>query len=125
MIRLLVVGLGGFLGAIARYSLSTFVQERYVGGFPVGTLTVNVLGCLLAGVLWSVADQRDLLSENARIFPGVGFLGSLTTFSTFGREAVLLVRDGDVGFAATSVAANLIAGLLAFVLGQTVGRLFG
>lgn len=123
MIHFLAVGLGGFVGAIARYGLSSLVQSRLGGDFPAGTLLVNVLGCFLAGALWTLVEERNLFSENARLFAGVGLLGSMTTFSTFGQETVALLREGELRFALLSVALNVAVGLVGVVLGHGAARL--
>ena len=120
--HVLLVGVGGFVGAALRYALSSFVHARYAGAFPAGTLLVNVLGCFLAGALWTLVEERELLSEGARLLVGVGLLGSLTTFSAFSQETFALLRDGELRFALLSVGANLAVGLLAVALGHTLAR---
>jgi len=120
--RLLAVGLGGFLGAILRYWLSSVLLERFRGAFPLGTLAVNVLGCFAIGVLWGWVEEQRALSEHARLFLSVGLLGGLTTFSTFGLETVTLWRDGEESLALGSIAANLSLGLGAVVLGRALVR---
>ena len=123
MMQFLAVGVGGFLGAIARYGLSLLVHRRYGDGFPAGTLTVNVIGCLLIGVLWTLVEEHELIGSNTRLVLGVGFLGSLTTFSTFGHETIELVRAGDSRLALVSVGANLVLGLVAVLAGRGLVRL--
>jgi CrcB protein len=123
VIKLLVVGLGGFVGAVLRYALSSFAQDRYGGGFPLGTLCVNVIGCFLAGALWTFFGDRELLAPNTRLFLGIGLLGSLTTFSAFGVETVGLARDGELPLALLSVAGNVVLGVAAVLLGHGAMRL--
>ena len=125
MLELLAVGAGGFAGAIARYTLSGEVHRRYGGTFPLGTLAVNLLGCLLIGLLASLVETRQLLSPRARLVLMVGFLGSLTTFSTFGYETLALLRQGALVRAAANAAGNLLCGLAAVWLGGAAGRLLG
>ncbi len=120
MLQLLVVGAGGFLGAIARYQLSTWVH-RYAAG-PYGTLSVNVLGCLAIGVLMAVVERHPTFSSELRDFVRVGLLGSFTTFSALGFEAFEFMREGRLGLAALTVAANLVLGLAAVAAGWALGR---
>ena len=125
MQNLLAVGLGGFLGAIARYSLGGFVQSRLAGRFPWGTLAVNVLGCLLIGAILGWVSTREASSRTTELFLVTGILGSLTTFSTFGHDTVELLRQGALGPAAGNVALNVIVGLTAVALGLATTRGWG
>lgn len=125
MKELLVVGVGGFVGAISRYALGHAVH-RWLGesaGFPYGTLAVNVLGCLLIGAAMAFNDAGDMRPET-RLLIATGFLGSLTTFSTFGHETLELVAVGRGGAAFGNVALNLIVGLLAVWIGRGLARPF-
>ena len=119
--QLFVVGLGGALGAMARYGLSGWVQ-RQAGTFPLGTMVVNVVGCLILGAMMTLVEDRPALSPNTRLFVGIGLLGSFTTFSTFGFETFELLREREHWLALASVAGNLGIGLAAVVLGRTIIR---
>jgi len=124
MKELLVVGLGGFVGAVARYGISGLAHRWYSGPFPLGTLTVNVLGCFVLGGLMTLVEDRQLLAPTTRIFLTIGLLGSLTTFSTLGYETVALLRDAELRLAAMSFIANGLLGLAAVLLGRaTIGIL--
>jgi len=125
MVELLVIGAGGCLGAIARYGISGLVHRYYSGSFPLGTLTVNVLGCFLIGSLMTLVETRQLLAPNTRAFLMIGLLGSLTTFSTLGYETVALLRGAELRFAAMSLLANGVLGLGAVILGRVVIEGFG
>ena len=115
--NLLLVGLGGFLGAISRYALSGLAQRLSASGFPLGTLTVNALGCLAMGFVgWLVVD-RPSMSDNTRLLISVGFLGSLTTFSAFSFETIALIKDDQWLSACANIALNVALGLLAVVGG--------
>jgi CrcB protein len=122
MLKLLVIGIGGFLGAIARYGISGLVHRHFSGSFPVGTLCVNVLGCLVIGALTALLE-RQLLTPTQRLFLMVGLLGSLTTFSTFGYETLELMRDGNWSATLANVAANVALGLAAVWLGRSAALL--
>ncbi|MCA8981897.1 MAG: fluoride efflux transporter CrcB [Planctomycetes bacterium] len=120
MTRLLIVGLGGALGAIARYGLSGYIQRRSPQPFPWHTLSVNVLGCLILGVLIALGERRHLLEGEWGFFLRIGVLGSLTTFSTFGMESVELMRAGDWSRGLGNVALSLMLGFGAYLLGRGV-----
>lgn len=122
----LAVGIGGFVGAIARYqiseSLSGWCVQKYGRAYPLGTFVVNVIGCLLIGLVMTLAIEKRL-SEHTQKLLVTGGLGSLTTFSTFGLDAVNLFREGKTGLAIGYTAANLVIGLIGVVLGIGIGRL--
>ncbi len=122
MTRLLVIGCGGFLGAIARYQVSIWVENRLESAVPYGTMAVNVLGCLLLGFLAVWVQARDGLSDDTQLFLKVGLLGAFTTFSTLGFETVELFGDGEWGSAFVSLVGNLVLGLGAVVLGGWLAR---
>jgi CrcB protein len=107
MVNVLLVGVGGFLGSVARYLVGGLVQERLPGAFPWGTLAVNALGCLLIGCLSELAEARSFLSPGSRALLVVGILGGFTTFSAFGNETLNLMRDRSWEFAAANVGAHV------------------
>jgi fluoride exporter len=113
---------GAALGAPLRYFLGTQVTKLAGGGFPWGTLLVNVTGCLLIGFLLVLAEQRDALSREARLLLVTGFLGSYTTFSAFGWETYDLARAEELARAAANVTLSLILGLGGVWLGAAVAR---
>ncbi len=122
MQKLLLIGLAGALGAQTRYSLSGFVQ-RYSGfTFPVGTLVVNLLGTFLFGFIWSLVEQRLVISVETRVVILSGFLGAFTTFSSFMFETSALVGDGQWGYALLNITAQIVLGMIAIFLGLAAGR---
>lgn len=123
MAQLLMVGAGGFVGAIARYTLSNLVMRLTGAGFPYGTLAVNVVGCFLIGYLMHLVAVSQWFGEAHRLALVVGLLGSLTTFSTFGYETLALFEAGDLGRALMNVLGNLLLGLFAVVLGRGLATL--
>ena len=125
MQNLLAVGLGGFLGAIARYTMGGFVDARLNTRFPWGTLAVNVLGCLLIGVFLGWISSRETGSRTGELFLVTGILGSLTTFSTFGHDTIELLRHGAIGPAVGNVALNVVVGLVAVTIGLAATRGLG
>jgi CrcB protein len=118
MKAILLVALGGALGSAARYKLSGWVLHHTVDWrFPAGTFAVNVLGCLVAGVLAGLAEKYDFFSVDARLLLFTGILGGFTTFSAFGLETMFLIRRGEWLIAGSNVAVSVIAGLAALWLG--------
>ena len=123
MRMILFVGLGGAAGSMLRYWLGGLVQERLgTAAFPMGTLAVNVAGCLAIGVLAFLIDSRGGASPEARALLLVGVLGGFTTFSAFGNETLNLIRDGEAALAGTNVVANVALGLVAVWLGRVVAH---
>ena len=125
MDKLLIIGAGGFVGAIARYWLSGAVHRMHDGVLPMGTLVVNLLGCLVIGAAMTLLEDRPLMSPNARLFLTIGFLGSFTTFSTFGYETVELLKDGELRWALLNIAGNVVLGLAAVLAGRAAVRAVG
>lgn len=122
MIRFAWVMAGGGLGAASRYAI-TLVAARLVGaGFPWGTLIVNWAGCYLVGALFALGERAAWFGPSARLFLMTGFLGGLTTFSTYGLESVNAARSGWLP-ALANIAAHNIGGLLLVVIGMMTVRM--
>lgn len=121
--KLLWMGLAGAVGTFARHGLAGAVQRACGGGFPCGTLAVNVAGCFLFGLIWSLAEARLPLSAEARTVVFVGFMGAFTTFSSFAFETVELLRAARWTVAVGNVLAQNVIGLLGLFLGLQAGRL--
>ena len=124
--EILFLSIAGAAGTASRYALSTWTQRLTGGGFPFGTLLVNVLGCLLLGVVVQLGAATQVVPRAWQVPITVGFFGAFTTFSTFGYETIRLVEQGQAGYAAANAAANLFTCLLAAWAGLALGRaLFG
>lgn len=119
----LIVGLGGFFGCIARH-LTTVLFARLFGQtvFPYATLVVNVVGCLLIGLLGGLAGSARPVSPETGLFLIVGLLGGFTTYSTFAYQTVALARDGLMVSAVLNVSAHLVVGLAAVSLGMLMAK---
>ena len=119
--NLLLVGIGGALGSISRYLLSTWVQSmsRSVD-FPFGTLAVNLSGCFVIGFLAELAEARGAFTPESRAFIFIGILGGFTTFSSFGNDTINLFRDGNTFNALANVGSSVILGLLLVWFGRVV-----
>ena len=125
MAHVLIVGVGGFIGSILRYWLSGLAQRWVQDAFPAGTLLVNVLGCFLLGSVMCLVEYREFFGSEARLFVTIGLLGGFTTFSSFGYETFALLRTGEHGYAALSVAANLLVGTAAVAVGWIAAKAIG
>ncbi len=122
MPTLVLVGLGGGLGAVTRYLLAGVAHRWTSSAFPVGTLCVNTLGCLAVGIFMGLIDDKNVLGPNTRLFLVIGFLGAFTTFSALGYETVELLRDGQVVAAVLNAVANYGLGLGAVLVGRLAVR---
>jgi len=110
--KMLLVAAGGALGSMARYQIGAWVLARTESwAFPLGTFIVNVLGCLIAGVLIGVAEYRNFLTLELRLLIFTGFLGGFTTFSAFGVETVALIERGAYGVAAGYAVSSVVIGV--------------
>jgi CrcB protein len=123
LLSALVVGVGGFVGSAFRYGLSTWIGSLSGSRpIPLGTLIVNVLGCLVLGFLAGLGETRLAIGPQWRLLLFVGLLGGFTTFSTFGYETMLLVRHEELGRAALNVLAQVALGLVAVWTGLVIAR---
>jgi len=112
MNKFLFVGVGGFLGSMARYAVGGAVGRMRAGWtFPLETLLINVSGCIVIGLLAGLSESRGIFSGNTRAFLFVGLLGGYTTFSTFGYESFQLLRDGQWSSAALSTGLHIVLGI--------------
>ena len=122
--QLLLVGVGGFLGSVGRFVVSGFFNRLSPAlAFPIGTLAVNILGCFLIGLLHGLAESRNLLGTDTRIFLFIGVLGGFTTYSTFGFESLALLKDGEFFKTSANILLHVIVGFSAVWIGDTLGRL--
>ena len=113
---------GGGLGAVLRFAVALWVDERSGVAFPWGTLAVNVAGCFGIGVIATLADEHAIVSPGLRLFLVTGLLGGFTTFSAFGMETWQLVEDGRTLAAFANAAGSLGAGLAAVIAGVALTR---
>ena len=119
----LLIGLGGFFGANARFLVSSWAAQLLGVSFPYGTFIANVSGSFLLGVTIAILHERDLLASPQHHFFVAGFLGAYTTFSTFTYESMHLFQNGTVLLGALNIVGSVLLGLLAVVGGLWIGRL--
>lgn len=120
---LLLVGIGGFAGAVARRVVDLWVSDRAGAAFPFGTLVINLTGAFLLGLLYAWATERDVLPREIRGPVMIGFIGAYTTFSTLMLESWRLVEDGAWVLGLANIGASMALGMVAVVGGLAVGRL--
>lgn len=120
--NLLLVATGGAIGSVARALLSTAVLRVTGSLFPLGTFIVNLLGCVVFGVIAGAAEQRVPLTPASRAFLLVGILGGFTTFSSYAFESFALLRDGQFFPASVNIVGQVVAGLAGMWLGFNFGR---
>ncbi len=119
VIRLGIIGAGGFVGAVLRYLVSGWVQYRSGSiVFPFGTMSVNMIGCFVIGFLTFLVESRSLFSPELRSFVLIGLLGAFTTFSTFGNETLGLIRDNRIDLATMNAGIQVIVGVGMVWLGR-------
>jgi len=122
MQQLLAIGLGGFCGALARHGFNEAFKK--FADFPWSTFAANMTGCLLMGVMMALILDRKFTSEAGTAFLVTGFLGSVTTFSTFSFQSLELMQSGRFGAAAVNILLNVMIGLTAVFLGMKLVRVF-
>lgn len=120
---ILLVGAGGFLGAISRYLVDGWIATVTRGGFPWGTLIVNVSGSFALGLLFALSVERGVLSPALRAPVLIGFIGAYTTFSTLTLETWRLVETGSYLAAVANMGGSVVLGIIAVVAGLAIGRL--
>jgi CrcB protein len=116
------VGLGGCLGAVARYLVDGWVAQRTGGTFPFGTLLVNLSGAFVLGLLFALSVERGVLPAGIRAPVLIGFIGAYTTFSTLMLESWRLIEDGSYVLGAANLAGSIGLGIVAVVAGLVLGR---
>jgi CrcB protein len=121
MQTLLLIGTGGFIGSVLRYLVALLFQNKAFSAFPYGTLTVNVVGCFVIGVVFAFAEKGNL-STDWRLFLATGICGGFTTFSAFSIETVALMKAGQVVPAALYIVASVGLGVAATLLGAVTPK---
>ena len=121
MLRLLfIIGSGSFIGGIARFLISRYIQGQALSSFPYGTFLVNVAGCFLIGIFYGLSERGNLMNSELRMFLTVGFCGGFTTFSTFANENISLLREGDFFYFALYTSLSIFLGLMATYIGNLI-----
>jgi fluoride exporter len=121
---LIMIACAGAVGALSRYGISTAMSKTFAStGFPFGTLTVNIIGCFIIGLVMHIGLNSDIISEDWRTAITVGFLGALTTFSSFSYETIKLIEKTEYTMAFSNIAVNVIVGIAATFAGLFIAKL--
>jgi fluoride exporter len=121
VLKYLIVGVGGFVGAIARYMIGTYIGSRFGIRFPYGTFVINISGCFLVGFVVTLL-ARSTASQYWRYLIPIGFIGAYTTFSTFEYETLRAVQDGQITTGLLNVVLSVVVGFAAVWVGAALGR---
>ncbi len=122
MIKFFVVFIGGGLGSIFRYLLSSYASKHLPLFFPFGTLLVNIIGSFILGLMIFGWDEKGLINPTVKLFIGVGFCGGLTTFSTFSLETFNLIRDAEFLLAGLNILINVLSTFAGIYIAYIVTR---
>ncbi len=122
MSNVLIIGIGGFIGAVSRYWVALWIGQRWGRSFPLGTFIINVSGSFLIGLLMTLMAERIIENPQWRLFLVVGFLGAYTTFSTFEYETGALLKDGELLYTGLNVVGSVIFGFIALKLGEVIAK---
>lgn len=118
-----LIGLGGGIGSILRFLVSVFINRYFQSAFPWATFVVNILGCLIIGILLGVFTRQQPVDSNIQLLFVTGFCGGFTTFSTFSSENFSLIQAGNSSFAFLYIIASVLIGLLAVWLGLFLSKI--
>jgi len=120
---IVLIGIGSFIGGVLRYLITLFVQSKFLSTFPFGTLTVNILGSLIIGIVFGLSEKMNL-SPEWRLFLATGICGGFTTFSAFSFETMALLQDGQYFYGISYVGLSILFSLIAVFMGISLFKLF-
>lgn len=120
---IIYVAIGSIIGGVGRFLLQQYVQRRVATTFPYGTLTVNIIGCFIIGIVFGLASRGNVLSVQMRIFLATGICGGFTTFSSFINENYSMLQDGELLHTFIYISVSIAAGLIATTLGALLIKL--
>ena len=123
MVNFIAVALGGALGAVTRYGVGVWMSNKWIYSFPWHTFLVNISGAFLLGLFNGLFMDKITVSPELKIALTVGFLGAFTTFSTFGYEAILLIKEGDILTAGLYTLSSVVIAFIGVLLGMALARL--
>ena len=123
MQKLLIVGIGGFIGCCLRYLITSYSPKIFGTQLPYGTLIVNVIGGILIGLVMDFSIKSDVISPNLKLFLTTGLMGGLTTFSTFSYETINLINGGKCLLGTLNICLNLFLSLGGVILGKSISQI--
>jgi len=122
MAKYIIIGLGGFLGAVSRYIVSDWAAQKWGAAFPYGTLMINMAGSFVLGLFLAASTERLLVDPRLRLFLATGFLGAFTTFSTFTYESTELMLNGGRGLGLLNLMGSVLLGTFMAFSGIWLGK---
>lgn len=122
MLNYLIIGAGGFLGAVTRYLVATWIGQKWGRIFPFGTFAVNISGSFFIGLIMSLFVGKFMVNPQWRLFLVIGFIGSYTTFSTFEYETGGLLQDGEFLLATMNIFLSVFLGFVGLKIGEMIAR---
>lgn len=117
-----MAGLGGFIGSSGRYIVGRLTTQWLTAPFPIGTLLVNIIGCLLIGILVGLSQRSNILSQNMSTLLITGFCGGFTTFSTFSNETLSLMQSRQLAYGITYILASVLLGIFMVWIGKSISN---
>jgi len=124
MSKTILIGIAGLIGTLLRYWLSAIVARQSGETFPWGTLVVNVVGCLIAGAVFHLTEERAVFNPTLRTVILIGLLGGFTTFSSYGLQTFALLKDGAFGLATLNLVLSNVLGVLMVWAGYSLAKAF-
>lgn len=122
--KILLIALAGAAGTLSRYGLAGLIQKVFGADFPAGTFVVNALGSFLFGLVWTLSEERLIISVEARVVVLVGFMGAFTTFSTLMFETGQLIDNSQWAMAALNLTLQCLVGMAMLFIGMATARIF-
>ena len=119
----IIIGIGGLIGTILRYGTSKLFVTSHLGPFPKNTFIVNILGCFLIGLFYSLSEKSTIINSDIKLFLTVGLCGGFTTFSTFMGDNFQLIKADNLFYSSVYLAASIICGYLLLFLGYSLIKL--
>ena len=124
MQKTILIGLAGLAGTLLRFWLSGYVARQSGETFPWGTMGVNLIGCLITGAVFYASEERFMINPTVRSVILIGLLGGFTTFSAYGLQTFVLLRDGSYGLATLNIVTSNVLGLFMVWAGYALGKVF-
>ena len=124
MQKIILIGLAGLAGTLLRYWLSGYVARQYGETFPWGTIVVNLIGCLVTGAVFYMTEERFMVNPTVRAVILIGLLGGFTTFSAYGLQTFVLLRDGEYVLATLNIITSNVLGMFMVWAGYALGKVF-
>jgi CrcB protein len=122
--KIALIAVAGAFGSASRFALDSFVKNHYAGNFPLGIALVNILGCFIFGLVWSLGEKAVMIAPESRIIILTGFIGAFTTFSTLMFDTYNLANTSNWHFAILNVIIQIVAGFFSLIAGIKVASLF-